>query len=440
MWGSRAIAVGCGLVGFFTTSCSWLNTLDVCGDAPSEARVNQRGDQSEFTGHPRAAASPLDTNRVLVAFVAQPLDQSSSVVRLASLDATTGERGIVCGSEFEYTLSDPSVLSYAATIAPVDLVVNGHIAKAAVAWMENEVDFRAKLVFLDSAGCPLGKPFTVAEATQVSAGPALAWSPTKKALMVAFHDTQNVFMSWVTDTSPGFPIKLGGAFRIAEPMTAAIADDGRGLVGWVSYADADAMVVGKPDIRVALVGADGNLRPGPTGAAEPFPVTFPAAFDSTGTVDLFVASRNARYAVAASLGISELARQVVYVTELSAEDGQTVTAPYRVDSTTGAAHFFPSMAYAPDDTLVVAWQTPDRNGTVARLFDSSGNPRFSSVSCDEEPFAVGARAREGMQGQPSVLFKSGRLWIVHPGQPGYDSVAMGTVGWHEAWSRLWPAR
>ena len=146
------------------------------------------------------------------------------------------------------------------------------------------------------------------------------------------------------------------------------------------------------------------------------------------------------HAIAVSLALSELAREVVYVTEISAVDGHTIVPPYRVDPDTGGAHFYPSLAYAPNGSLAVAWQAADRGGTAARLFDDQGRARFNAVSCDDAPFAVGARATEGMPGRPSVLFTQGRLWITHPGQPGYDSVARGAVGWRMEWSKLWPAR
>lgn len=433
MWGSRSIALAAAAVAGLGVGCSWLNVLDVCNEGTTEVRVNQRGDQSEFPGHPRAAAAALDTNRVWVAFVAQPLDLSSSQVRVASLNATTGERTIVCESEFEYTLSDPTALAYAATVAPVDLIVAGQAAKLAVAWMEGQLTTRARLVFLDNRGCPLGKPFAPFDASQASAGAALAWSPTKKALLVAFHDYQNTYVSWLTDNTPPSPTKLSTAFRIPELMAASIGEDGRGIVAWTSYADATAMTVGRPAVNLALVGADGGIAPA-------FLSEFPGQFDSQGTADITVASGKNRHAVAISLGVSELARQVVYATEVSADDGKTVTAPYRVDAGTGAAHFYPSLAYGDDDTLVVAWQTADRKGTVARLFDRNGEPRFNAVGCDDKVFAVGARANEGMQGTPSALFTAGNLWVLHSGQPGYDSVAMGTVGWRMEWQRLWPAR
>ncbi|MBI3201292.1 MAG: hypothetical protein HYZ29_07075 [Myxococcales bacterium] len=438
--GTRALfsAAGAGLA-LIGLSCSWLNTIDACDEDPTEVRINQRGDQSEFTNSPQAAAALLDSNRLWVAFVAQPVDATASEVRLASLNAITGERTLACGDQFELTVSDPSTLAYAASVAPVDLLVAGQAAKGALAWMEGKVETRARLRFFDGATCGLGNPFYVYDGTQLTSGPSIAWSPTKHALLAAFHDTHKVFFTWVTDTTPPAPQQLSEAFSVLGLTATSIAPNGRGIVGWAEYADVTSLTESRPKFRVALLGPDGAVMAGPNGAAEPFTVEFPAAFEK-GTAGLTVASRDDRHAIALSLATSELAREVVYVTEISAVDGHTLVPPYRVDPDTGGAHFYPSLAYAPEGSLVVAWQTADRAGTVARLFDDRGRPRFNAVSCDDAPFPVGARATEAMQGRPSILFTEGRLWIAHPGQPGYDSVAMGAVGWRMEWSKLWPAR
>ena len=126
--------------------CSLVNRIDACEKEPSEVRVNQRGDQSEFPNHPKAAVQLLGSNRVLVTYAAQPLGLETSEVRIALLDAATGERAVVCGSDFEYTLSDPNILSYAPSVAPVDMTVGGLDAKAAVSWIEGQLDTRVKVV------------------------------------------------------------------------------------------------------------------------------------------------------------------------------------------------------------------------------------------------------------------------------------------------------
>lgn len=438
--GTRAFVSTAGLaLGLSSVSCSWLNTIEACEEGPTEVRINQRGDQSEFTNSPQAAAAVLDSSRIWVAFVAQPLDAKTSEVRLASLNAVTGERAVTCSDEFELAVSDPAALAYAPAVAPIDLLVTGQAAKGAVAWMEGKVDTRARLRFFDGGTCALGKPFYAYDGTQLSAGPSIAWSATKQALLLAFHDTHKVSLSWVTDTTPPAPFRQWDAYSVLGLTAASVAPNGRGVVGWAEYPDLTALTAGKPRFRLALIDPSGSVAAGPSGAAEPFTIEFPAAFEK-GSAGLTIASRDDRHAIAVSLALSELAREVVYVTEISAVDGHTIVPPYRVDPDTGGAHFYPSLAYAPNGTLAVAWQAADRGGTAARLFDDQGRPRFNAVSCDDAPFAVGARATEGMQGRPSVLFTQGRLWITHPGQPGYDSVAMGAVGWRMEWSKLWPAR
>jgi len=428
-------------VAHFAEGCTVLNKLEACEDGPTEVRVNQRGDLSEFTSHPHAAAPLLDSNRILVAFVAQAADLSTSEVRVALIDQTTGERTIACESQFEYTLSAPGVLAYAASVAPVELTVAGQTAKAAVSWTEGMTDTRVKVVFVDLKGCPVSKPFSpVTDPSLATLGSSMAWSPTANKLLVAYHDYQHVLLSWITDDSPPPPTPIASVHRIDQLVTATIGEDGRGAVAWAAYPDANALTEGRVDVSMALLGADGALRPGATGAAEPFGVSLPVNYAAGRSADLNVALSKERYALTASLSDSSWARQVVYVTELSAENGATLTAPFRVEPDTGAAHYYGSLAYSPNGGLVAAWMSAQHGGTVARLFAPGGKPRFNSVSCDEGVFAVGARAKEGMQGQPSTLVTGNRVWVFHPGQPGYDAVAMGVVGWNMSWADLWPAK
>ncbi len=431
------MAAACALAG----GCSLVNKVDACKTEPSEVRVNQRVDQSEFTTNPKAATELLGTNRILVSYVAQPIPTTSSEVRIALLDASSGERTVVCQSDFELALSDPNVLSYAATVAPVDLTVNGMNAKAAVAWIEGETDTRVKLLFVDERGCPLGKPFApLIESGIATSGVSLAWSPTRKQLLVAYHDYHRVLATWLDSTSVPEPVEIGSVFFINEVITSAIGEDGRGAIGFASYASQADQMAGSVTLSVALLGSDGAVRHGPNGAAAPFEVAFPAHANTGGTVDFVVATGKNRYALGASLAESSLARQVVYAAELDAESGSVVTPPFRVEPDTGAAHYYPSLGYAPDQSLVVAWMSAQHAGTVARLFDPGGAPRFNAVSCNEKPFAVGARATTGMQGQPTVLLAANRVWVFHPGQPKYDSFGMGVVGWDMGWSELWPAK
>jgi hypothetical protein len=435
-----SLPVGAGLA-LLSAGCSVLNKLDPCESEPREFRVNQRGDQSEFTSHPRAAARLFDSNRILVAYLAQSTTGSTSEVRIALLDATTGERATVCTSEFEHTLSEADVVAHGASVVPVELTVNGMTAKAAASWTEGVVNTEVKVVFLDGKGCPLGKPFSPMPQTGVvTAGIGMAWSPTKKQVLAAYHDYRTVFASWLSDNSPPAPIEIATAERINDPITTAIAEDGRGAIAWASFANLAALTESRAQIFVALLGTDGAVRPGPTGAPEPFSLVFPV--DSTGGISVApsMVVRSDRYAFAVSLAQSSWARQVVYVTELSADSGATITAPFRVDPDTGAAHSNSSLAYGPGEGLVAAWMSAQYRGTVARLFGRGGERRFNAVSCDEGPFAVGARAEQGIQGQPSALVIDDRAWLFHPGQPSYDAVGMGVVGWSMSWTDLWPAK
>src|SRR5262245_41570556 len=126
------------LAATLAAGCSLVNHLDVCIDAPSDTRVNKRGDQFEFAGHPRAAAA-LSNGRVLVAFAAQTLGEGAialtSEVRIALLDLGSGDRLTVCNTgDRDRTLSDPGTFAFGASVAPVDLTIEGNKAVALVAW------------------------------------------------------------------------------------------------------------------------------------------------------------------------------------------------------------------------------------------------------------------------------------------------------------------
>src|SRR6185503_20888016 len=112
-----------------------------CRDEPADVRVNERGDQDEFTGHPLAAAA-LGNGSVLVAFSAQTLDEASgeiltSEVRYALMDQATGARLPLCStSNRDRTLSNPGAFAFGASVAPVDLTILANKAVALVAWTE----------------------------------------------------------------------------------------------------------------------------------------------------------------------------------------------------------------------------------------------------------------------------------------------------------------
>jgi hypothetical protein len=421
--------------------CSLVNEVTACNSSAHEVRVNQRGDQSEFINHPKSVAQLIGSNRIVVAFSSQTAGSATSEVRIALLDASSGERAVTCNGDFDSTLSDPNVVAYAPSVAAVNLTISGMAAHAAVSWIENKSDPRVRVLFVDERGCPLGKPTSpLTETGTPTSGATLAWSPVRKALYVAFHDFKRILLTQYVDQLPQPPLVVASPYSVDQLTTIAFGADGRGLIGWPEHPSGAALLEGEVVIRAALLNPDGTLRAGPDGSAAPFSVPFPANYGNGLTVDFSAAAGPGRFALTAALATSKAAREVVYATELSADDGTVVTPAFRAEPDTGAAHFYPAAAYTEGGALVVAWMTAQHGGAVARVFDPGGAPKFNSVSCDESWFSVGARAREGMQGQTSVLFASDRVWIFHPGQPGYDSFAMGTVGWNMAWSDLWPAK
>jgi hypothetical protein len=92
----------------------------------------------------------------------------------------------------------------------------------------------------------------------------------------------------------------------------------------------------------------------------------------------------------------------------------------------------------PDASVLVTWQSSATLGTMARLLDRDGAPRFNGVSCDEGPFAVGARTHGNVVGIASVVVRDESVMIVHAAEVAYDSVGTGVVAWSLPWSHLWP--
>jgi len=425
------LALGAALAG-----CSFVNRLDVCTDAPPDTRVNERGDQYEFTDHPRAAAA-LSNGRVLVAFSAQTWEEGTgtvltSEVRIALLDLGRGDRLTVCNTgDRDRTISEPGTYAWAASVAPVDLMIAGQRALALVAWTEGAwlPQSSVRMRFVDGAGCPLALPF------QPYVAPALvgsiAWSEQRHAVLATVHDERSVYRTWVEDTGASEPLLLATSTDLIYGFPqAALAPDGTAIVTWSEYAG----------LRGILLDADGNPRPAAPagGRAEPFPIEFPAMpqDDFTSTIGR-IAARDGRFAIAvqqrpmASSGISRaIAREF-------ALDASPLGPAFLLDGSDGAAQSSPALAYGPGGTLVAVWEATAAGGTVGRLFGDGGAPRFNTIACNDKRFAVGTRAEMSV-GWPSVLVENGRVFVVHNGEGAGDPRGTATLAWDVAFSALWP--
>jgi len=163
-------------------------------------------------------------------------------------------------------------------------------------------------------------------------------------------------------------------------------------------------------------------------------------WSAEGTMSLALAASRTRYAIATDLAQSIDGRHSVQIVELDAETGEALLPPWAAEDDRNDATVHPSLAYLPDDSLLVAWESDAHNGTVARLFDAStSKPRFSSVACNEESFPVGARRMDAAPGMVSSLLASERVLVVHSGKPSYDANGVGVVAWGLPFSKLWPA-
>jgi len=428
------------LAAMLAAGCTVMNRLDVCIDAPSDTRVNERGDQFEFASHPRAAAA-LSNGRVLVVFSAQTWEEDTgtvltSEVRIALLELGSGDRLTVCNTgDRDRTISEPGTYAFGASVTPVDLMIGGNKAVALVAWTEGAAlpSSTVRMRFVDGAGCPLALAF------RSYAGPAIAgsieWSEQRHAVLATVHDVRSVYRTWVDAASASEPLLLATSpDQVYGFPQAALAPDGTAVVTW------SEMGAG---LRGILLDADGNPRPAAPagGQAVPFPIEFPAMpqGDFSSWIGR-IAARDDRFAIAVEQRPAATERSGVARTlarELTL-DAASLGPAFLLDGSDSAAQAGPpALAYGPGETLVAAWEARAASGTVVRLFGDGGAPRFNAITCDDRRFAVGTRA-ETMVGWSSVLVEKDHVFVVHNGEGAADPRGTATFAWNVAFSDLWP--
>src|SRR5882724_7518030 len=318
-------------------ACNVLNRLDVCPRNAADARINERGDQDEFIGHPRAAAA-LDNGRVLIAFLAQTYDDfgnlAASEVRIALADIATGERLTVCETTArDRTISEPGTVAYGASVAPVNLTIAQRRASALVAWTEGIASPRIRMRFFDGAACPRDVsffPFTAG-----SQASSLTWSDNRHAVLATTQDGRNVYRSWIDSTGPApmSQIATGSGLVLGGFPISALAPDGSSMVVWTDN--------GEP--WGVLLDADGNPRPAVAagGQATSFAIDIPpSAGVRLDTVS--VSAGENRFAVAderTTSGIDAIAR--VFAREYSL-DGAPQGSVYPLDAEDSGAQSSPS--------------------------------------------------------------------------------------------------
>jgi hypothetical protein len=402
-------------------------SIPECAPGPGDARVNERGDQDEFTGHPLAAAA-LANGRALVAFAAQTTDPAgevlSSEVRIALVDVATGAQYTLCStSSRDQTLSNPATVAFGASVTPVDLVVLRNHAVALVAWIEGSAmpSQSVQMRFIDGAGCPIGSSFS--PYASAAGAVSVAWSEQRKAVLATLHDERQVFRTWVSDVGPAETVAVaaGQGMTYGFPV-AAVAGDGSAMVVWADDRGARGLVL---DV-------EGNPR------GTDFSVELPLI---TQTVRVFhsltVAAGGDRFTVAAdqrTLNREVPSRVMAREYDLS---GTPLTAAFALDPGAAGVQGCPALAYAPGGTVVAVWYSKADGGAVGRLFGAGGVPRFNLLSCDDGRFTVGTRS-DLLLGFPSVLSSGGRVLVFHSAQGGLDPRGSTALLWSHPLHDIWP--
>jgi len=436
----RGLALIAATVFVANTRCTWVNDVDPCGARPREVRVAPTTDQFELVGNPRAAAR-LDDGRILVVYERTNLADTSEV-RIVVLNAQTGGRVDMCEQSSDLLLSQGYARHASVTAANFDRL-GKHIV-AAVAWSEGEGSAtRAKYQLIAADLCP-HTPAGVLLAPNVL-GPtddvSLTWSPQDAGVVATFQNSRSIHRSVIRGEAPEAATPIADGQLVISSYQSAFASDGRGLAAWFASDSTSEFLSNRRRLRVLLLDRGAVARKAvATGAATPFELAIPTPYQAPDLVNsLSLAVRDDRYAVAWHGVTSTGARPAAWVAELDAADGRPHGGPWRVDPATGEGHGRPAAAYLPEDNLLVAWLSPGGAGTVARLYQSGGRPRFTGITCDESRFKVGVRAPNENRGTPSLLVAGPDVWIFHPGEPSDDQFGNAAMGWWLPYSELWPS-
>jgi hypothetical protein len=409
--------------------CSLVNEKQVCDDvAPQEAIVNQQQDGNELVEHPHSIAQLADGN-VLFTFTGQSIEElptgfpAQTSVRLARFEKSSGAQRTVCTASLrDRDISDSDTFAYGGSITVVDLNVNGTQAAALVAWSQGVYpNSRVRMRFVDSAGCPLG-PGSFDPVGTLSRLATVGWSARRQAaLALVDHESEErgkfgISALWVTAPGLAQPIPLVERRTFTSFPVLTIGPNGAIFVAWSERARG---------VRLMVLDSDGV--PLGTDVDSGIPVLHgPASKD----ISVSLAASDDRVAIVADGSLEAEGSSAVYVREFT-RAGQPLGAAWRVDESS-VRQFWPSAAYLAAGTLLVAWETD--TGTKARLFRDDGTARFSSIACDESPFAVGV-ASPKLSPSPISAYVGEEAWIFHSAP---DPRGVGVWLWREPFSELWP--
>ncbi|MEZ4221728.1 MAG: hypothetical protein R3B13_12425 [Polyangiaceae bacterium] len=431
--------LACICAALAASSCTIVNDVDPCGAKTTEARVSEPSPELELISHPQAVAQIVD-GRMLAAYLTH--DQTNPTgLHLIAFNATSGVRVDAC-SEPDYLLSSDSPTN--PTLVAADFMFGAQHIVAAVAWTSGSAGFFSRKVryqLLDDRLCVVGPEGGVEMAPSLDTlteDAALAWSPTESAVWATFHDTRTIYRTRIVNGLPTGSTPIVQGQLLIDNYRMTLAEDGRGLATWYASNDPSELLADRRHLRAVLLGPGleprKNALTGTAGVFEPSSPTPYRAPDLNNTLALAV--RTDRYALAFDGIVAPNTRPIAHVLELDATDGRPRGKPWRVDPDSSEAHGKPAATYLPGDNLFVAWASPSGQGTVARLFQSGGRPRFTGVACGEARFAIGTRAPANDRGLLSMARTGNGVWVLHPAELGADHAVM---AWRVESAELWPA-
>jgi hypothetical protein len=415
-------------------SCSLLNGEDPCADvAKSEAIVHvSRQENQELLEHTQHLAL-ISESRALVAFkvldfgfaATDPTTFQSSA-RLALLSVPSGTSLVACIGE---DVSDEDSFASQVSVVPVRLTVAGEQAAALVGWIDGEpyAPHRARMRFVDNGGCPIGSEGSFDPFGRAASRLSFAWSERDRAVLAVMHDERDLFSVWVDAPGQGVPRQLAqgspsspGVPELVDAPGVAVADDGRAFVAWFD---------GGRGFRGLALAPDGAV----TG---PFELGLPVEHvNSDYGVSCAVSAGPERFVAVGTASTAVSAVPAAHFREFSF-DGTPLASARAVDPSDRALQTLPNAAYLPSGTLFISWHSGSAGGTLGRFFRPDGAPRFCALGCNEEPFALGARATN-LGGGSAARLVGDDLWVVHGAG---DTRGMGVFLWRAAYRELFPVK
>ncbi|HVY32047.1 MAG TPA: hypothetical protein VHB79_36175 [Polyangiaceae bacterium] len=422
-------------IGLSSQACSLVNAFDACDEQPSERRVNERGDLTEFVAGPGAAAG-LDTGRLLVSWAAQSEDEATSEVRYG-MYSPTGEKVSICsGSAVEKTFNAEGAYAMLPSASVADLDHFGDHAAAALAWTERLTtdtnERRSRVLFLDAAGCGVGSPGSFSPFSpefENVGNVSIGWSARAHTLLAIGNSTSHVVMAHVTQLDWGPTTELGGS-ELVYRTAFAIGPQGDALVAWSHAPSLSRATANRVSFGAALL--DEQLEKRKT-----FEVTTPIEYEYGSSVvppHVGVAAGKDRFAITVDGATQDHGAPTAYVLEVDG-DGHTLAPARKLEL--GDRNCCATPLYLADGSLFVSWLSAEAQGSVGLLVGPDGRERFTSVGCKEGPFVLGSRNPDFI-GQPSPLLAGDTLHVLHTATTPTDPLSTAVLDWFMPAAQLWP--